>query len=223
MFSYLRCVHETPSMWSIRPIHFLRAKHNVKSLAVEVETLTAFVGMKYVLLASSRWYAEYWPEMESVQAALALLRRVVAAVQALKDVKTDLHQRYADYSSVLKSLESKPDVIEANHIKTELDRLRELFTRVEGLLDKFTAGSGDGWCTKFHKKTERAAKWPDVKVELDQIDADVMRQLAIMNLKGVLSSSELQILRGVRGVDRKIDHLSSLVKEMCPRDGRVCW
>eukprot|EP00903_Cladosiphon_okamuranus_P016211 g14959.t1 len=95
----------------------------------------------------------------------------------------------------------------------ELRRLTELFTRVADLIGEYTAAPADGRLTKINIKAKRAAYYEDVNKELDEIDREVMRQLAIMNLKGAITSSEMEILRGV---EKKIDHITSLVNEMRP-------
>ena len=151
--------------------------------------------------------------MDPVALVQDSLQRARDAIQGVTDLKTTLRQRYGDYSSVIEPLKSKPDVIATTEIGRELRRLTELFTRVAGLLGKYTAAPADGRLTKFNLKAKRAADWEDVSKELDEIDADVMRQLAIMNLKGAISTSEMKVLQGV---DEKVDRLTYLVNEMRP-------
>lgn len=52
-----------------------------------------------------------------------------------------------------------------------------------------------------------------MKNELDEIDGEVMRELAIMNLRGAIRSSEMEVLQGV---GEKVDGLTSLVNDMRP-------
>eukprot|EP00903_Cladosiphon_okamuranus_P008466 g8133.t2 len=59
----------------------------------------------------------------------------------------------------------------------------------------------------------RSANWQDAEQELDKIDREVMRQLAIMNLKGATSASEMEVLEDV---DKKVDRLTSFVNDMSP-------
>ena len=151
--------------------------------------------------------------MELVQDVLAPLRKACDAMQGVEDLKTDLRRRYGDYSSIMEPLKSKPDVVAANKVERELRRLTELFGRVSYLIGVYTATPADGRLMKINIKAKRAVYWEKVKKELDEIDREVMRQLAIMNLKGVISSSDMKVLQGV---DEKVDRLTSLVNEMRP-------
>lgn len=108
------------------------------------------------------------------------MQRARDVVQGATDLKTNLRRRYGDYSSVLEQLKSKPQVIIDNEIERELRRLTELFTRVAGLIGEYTAAPADDKATKFTIKTKRAADYEDVNKELEEIDREVMRQLAIM-------------------------------------------
>ena len=148
-----------------------------------------------------------------VQDALAPLQRARDAIQGMTDLKTNLRRRYGDYSSVIERLKGKPEVIAANKIERELIRLTELFTTVADLLGKYTAAPADGSLTKFSLKVKRAADYAEVNKELDKIDHEVMCQLAIMNLKGAISMSEMEVLQGV---DEKVGRLISLINDLRP-------
>lgn len=131
-----------------------------------------------------------WQKMDPValvQGALAHLQRARDAIQGGTELKTTLRQRYGDYSSIIKSLKSKPEVIAATKSERELLRLSELFTRVADLIGEYTAAPGDSKAKKASIKAKRAADWENVNKELHEIDADVMRQLGIMSLNGVVT------------------------------------
>lgn len=151
--------------------------------------------------------------MALVQGALAPLQRARDAIQGVTDLKTTLRQRYGDYSSILERLKSKPEVITANEIERELRRLTKLFTRVADLIGEYTAAPADGRLTKGNIKAKRAADYKDVSKELDEIDIEVMRQLAIMNLTGAISTAEMEVLQGV---DEKVGRLTFLVDDLRP-------
>eukprot|EP00752_Nemacystus_decipiens_P011090 g9854.t1 len=151
--------------------------------------------------------------MDSVGLVKDALQRARDAIQGAPDLKISLRRRYGDYSSVIESLRNKPDIIATNDIERELRRLTELFTRVANLLGEYTAAPADGTMRKFNIHTKRAADHEEVNNELNEIDADVKRQLAIMNAKGALSSSEMEVLQRV---EEKVDHLASLVGKMRP-------
>eukprot|EP00903_Cladosiphon_okamuranus_P006980 g6793.t1 len=108
-----------------------------------------------------------------VQDALAPLRRAGDAIQAVTDLKIKLRQRYGDYSSILESLESKPDVVTATVIERELRQLTELFTMVEDLIGGYTAAPADGRFAKLNFKTKRAACRDDVNKKLEEIDGEL--------------------------------------------------
>ena len=156
-----------------------------------------------------------------VQGALSPLQRARDAIQGAPDLTTNVKRRYSEYLSIIEQLKSKPDVVTAN--EGELLRLTELFTRVADLIDEYTVAPADSTVRKGHKKLRDynveakkeadRADWDDVKKELDELDVDVMRQLAIMNIKGAITSSEMEILQGT---DEKIDSLASLVDGMRP-------
>eukprot|EP00752_Nemacystus_decipiens_P013900 g12339.t1 len=147
------------------------------------------------------------------QGALAPLQRILDAIQGVTDVKTTLRQRYGDYSSIIESLKSKPDVITATKSERELLRLTELFTRVAGLIGEYTPAPGDSKVKKASIKAKRAADWESVNKELQSIDDDVMRQLGSMSLKGIIASSEMKDLQRV---DEKVGRLISLVEDVRP-------
>ena len=151
--------------------------------------------------------------MDALGLAWDSLQRARDAVEGVPDLKTKLRERYGDYSSVLENLKSKPDVIAANGGDRELRRLTGLFTRVADLLGEYTAAPGDSKAKKTNIIAKRAAYHEKVSGELQEIDTDVMRQLTIMNLMGVVSSSEMDILKGV---NKKIDHLTSIFDEIRP-------
>lgn len=127
---------------------------------------------------------------------------------AQQDLKTNLRRQYGDYSSVIEHLKNKDDFIAANEIEREHRRLREFYTRVAGLNGEYTAAPGDSNMKKCLIKSKRAADHDKVNKELNEIDREAMRQLAIMNLK-------------------KMDNLGSLVNERCPslpdQYCRRCW
>eukprot|EP00903_Cladosiphon_okamuranus_P018131 g16686.t1 len=148
-----------------------------------------------------------------VEGALAPLRRAHDAIQGAKDLKTNMGQRYGDYSYILEALKSKPKAVTGNEIGRELRRLTEFFTRVAELLEEYTAAPADGSLTKGNIKAKRATDYKEVNKELDEIDREVIRQLAIMNLKGAISTSEMEV---VQGVDEKVDRPTSLVNDMRP-------
>eukprot|EP00903_Cladosiphon_okamuranus_P016596 g15309.t1 len=152
-------------------------------------------------------------EVGFVEGVLAPLRRVRDAIQGATDLKPNLRQRYGDYSSIMDALKRKPEAVAANEVGRELRRLTELFTRVAELLGEYTAAPADGSLTKGNIKAKRATDYKDVNEELDKIDREVMRQLAIMNLTGVISTSQSEILQIV---DEKIDRLTSLVNDEGP-------
>lgn len=151
--------------------------------------------------------------------------RVVDAVKAALNVKTNLRRRYGDYSSVIEHLKNKSDLSATIDISREVDRLGNLFKEVANLIGEYTAAPGDRRLTKLGIKIKRAVRWEDVEKELNDIDRETMRQLAIMNLKGALSSSEMKV---PWGVDQKVDNRKSLVSEKCPpslpdQNCRCCW
>ena len=152
-------------------------------------------------------------KMDPVGLVKDALQRARDAIQGAPDLKTSLRRRYGDYSSVIESLKNKPDIIATNDIERELRRLTELFTRVANLLGEYTSAPADGTMRKLNIHTKRAADHEKVNTELNEIDADVKRQLAIMNLKGAISSSEMEVLQDV---DEKVDRLTSLVEKMRP-------
>ena len=131
--------------------------------------------------------------MGLVEGVLTPLQRARDAINGVTDVKASLRLRYADYTSIIQPLKRKPDVIATTEIKREVEQLAVLFTRVADLIDKYTAAPTDGRLAKINIKAKRAAYWQDVEKELEEIDADVMRQLATMNLKGAISSSEISL------------------------------
>eukprot|EP00903_Cladosiphon_okamuranus_P021146 g19423.t2 len=140
------------------------------------------------------------------------LHRARDAIQGAPDLKANWSRRYGDYSSAIELIEKKADTINAYEIGREFERLTELLKRVEDLL----GGVDDQMTMRDRKKLEE---------DLDQIDREMMRQLAIMNLKGALSSSEMEVLQVV---DEKVDNLTSLVNEKCSpslpdQDYRRCW
>lgn len=65
----------------------------------------------------------------------------------------------------------------------------------------------DGRLTKDNIKAKRAADHENMNKELNEIDADMMRQLAIMNLNEAINSSEIEVLQGVE-VDRRSSIIS---------------
>ena len=135
-----------------------------------------------------------------VEGVLSPLQRIRAAIKGVTKIKADLRQRYDDYSSVVEQVKSKPEVVAANGIKDELKRLTSLFSRVDDLIQEYMAAPGDHMLVKVNKITKRGANWEEVESELYEIDAEVMRQLAIMNVKGAISlsgmiSSEMKTLK----------------------------
>lgn len=108
----------------------------------------------------------------------------------------------------MESLQNKT-LVPVDEIERELRRLTDLFTRVADLIGEYTAAP-DVKLTKIYMEAKGAEIHDLVKV-FNEIDREVMRQLAIMNLKGAISSSEMMVLQGV---DEKVDRLYSLVNEM---------
>lgn len=145
-----------------------------------------------------------------VQRALGPLQKARDAIQGATDLKTNLTRRYGDYSSILETLKSEPGVITDNQIDRELRRLVELFTRVADLIGEYAPAPADGKLTKISIKAKRAAEYKEVEKELEEIDRDVMRQMAIMTLKGAISSLEMGVLQGV---DEKVDRLTAVMSE----------
>lgn len=135
-----------------------------------------------------------------VEGVLSPLRRIRAAIKGATKIKEDLRQRYDDYSSVVEQVKSKPEVVAANRIEHELERLTKLFARVEILIQEYMAAPGDGKLRKFNIITKRAANREEVESELNEIDAEVMRQLATMNVKGAVSLSGMipSLIKGLQ-------------------------
>ena len=150
--------------------------------------------------------------------AIGLLRGVWQRARDAKrqDLETTLKQRHDDYYFIIEQLKSKDDAID----ERERGRLCDLFKRVKDLKRKYTAAPEDSSAENRIKPSRRAAYHVQVNTELKEIDAEVMRQLAIMNLKGAVSSSEMKEILGRLGevledVGQKMENLESLVNERC--------
>lgn len=109
-------------------------------------------------------------------------------------------------------------MIAATKSEHDLRRPPEPIAIVAALIGEYTSVPADGRLTKNNIKAKRAAEHEKVNKELNEIDADVMRQLATMNLMGAISSSEIEVLQGV---DEKVDRLSFLVNQLRPQACRA--
>lgn len=65
-----------------------------------------------------------------VPTILSLLNKIPEAVHGASELKQTMRQRCSEYESMLAYLSSKPDLVDANGLEHELDRLRDLFTQV---------------------------------------------------------------------------------------------
>ena len=146
-----------------------------------------------------------------VKAVLEPLRAVRDAVKGAKEIKTILRGRYTDYESLLEPLKNSPEIIVDTGLARELEQLEKLFVRVADLLGAYTAGPEDGKMEKFNKVTKRVASHSEISDELEAIDCEVMRQLAIISLKGAINPKEMDILKGLDG---QISDLTIIIQKM---------
>ncbi|CAN0562223.1 unnamed protein product, partial [Ectocarpus sp. 12 AP-2014] len=78
--------------------------------------------------------------MDSVKDLLGVLGRIEAAFEGADAIKMTMRTRMKDYGSVLEAHKGSAPAV----FQYELERLRNLFTEIEDLHAKHTAGPEDG-------------------------------------------------------------------------------
>lgn len=124
-----------------------------------------------------------------LEGALVSLERACDAMQGATDVDATLRRRYGNYSRLIGSLKNKAGVILAHEIEGELIQLTGLFSRVVGL-------KADNVMANVVSKTKRGGALERVE-QLHEVDREVMRQFAVLVLKGAFTSSRMDDLQVV--------------------------
>ncbi|CAM9466798.1 unnamed protein product, partial [Ectocarpus fasciculatus] len=117
------------------------------------------------------------------------LRRAREALQGAGDVKAAMRERLDDYERVVNQFESKLGSISDRRIEPEVTKLLVHFDEITALTKKYTASPGDSLLVRVRKKTDRARLHKELAEELERIDKDMQRQLATIQVLGMMELS----------------------------------
>ncbi|CBJ27849.1 NB-ARC and TPR repeat-containig protein [Ectocarpus siliculosus] len=117
------------------------------------------------------------------------LRRAREALQGAGDVKAAMRERLDDYERVVNQFESKLGSISDRRIEPEVTKLLVHFDEITALIRKYTASPGDSLLVRLRKKTDRARLHKELAEELERIDKDMQRQLATIQVLGMMELS----------------------------------
>lgn len=117
------------------------------------------------------------------------LRRAREALQGAGDVKAAMRERLDDYERVVNQFESKLGSISDRRIEPEVTKLLVHFDEITALVRKYTASPGNSLLVRVRKKTDRARLHKELAEELERIDKDMQRQLATIQVLGMMELS----------------------------------
>lgn len=110
-------------------------------------------------------------------------------MQGAGDVKAAMRERLDDYERVVNQFESKLGSISDRRIEPEVTKLLVHFDEITALTRKYTASPGDSLLVRVRKKTDRARLHKELAEELERIDKDMQRQLATIQVLGMMELS----------------------------------
>lgn len=117
------------------------------------------------------------------------LKRAREALQGAGDVKAAMRERLDDYERVVNQFENKLGSISDRRIEPEVTKLLIHFDEITALIKKYTASPGDSLFVRVRKKTDRARLHKELAEELERIDKDMQRQLATIQVLGMMELS----------------------------------
>ncbi|CAN0157235.1 unnamed protein product [Ectocarpus fasciculatus] len=135
--------------------------------------------------------------IDDVKELLSAGSKIREAIEATDVVKKRMRTRLKDYNSMLHVLlqSGSPE-----NFKSELQRLHDIYTEIEALHVKHTAGPDDPRWVRFAKKVNRGTQHQSIEEDLDAIDGEALQLFTAIAAKSSIDNSKAirQILRDLK-------------------------